>query len=134
MAILQPDGIIEDPTTMEEFKKLWDATLVDREGAGWMIRITSPAPRFKVVPWRMGESSHADYSGSPPHGTVCQVHTHPMKLDPKPSTSSPKGGKGDWGVAIRTNKPVYVLSVFAIWKVLPDASEPRFVKVAQDWL
>jgi hypothetical protein len=55
-------------------------------------------------------------------------------LSPEPSIDGGNTGKGDWGVAIQTNRPVYVLSIFAIWKILPVASHPVKIPVANSWL
>src|SRR5262245_52097512 len=108
MTILQTDPIVGDCEAMRQFKELWNKSPADKEGAAWIIKVTAPCPGYKLIPWRTGGSSHASWSGTAPGGLAGQVHTHPMKLDPKPSTSDPNGGKGDWGVAIQTKQPVYV--------------------------
>jgi hypothetical protein len=134
MTILQHDAIVCDCDAMRQFRELWARSTRDRESAAWIIRVTAPRVGYKLIRWQSGGSTHAAWSGSAPSGLAGQVHTHPMGLDPKPSTSDSRGGQGDWGVAIKTKQPVYVLSIWAIWKVMPDATKADRIQLVKDWL
>jgi hypothetical protein len=133
MAEIERDALIENPQVKEQLLTLWRNAPVDGEAAAWIVYLTKPEPRYYFISWERGYSSHATYKGKPPAGTVAQIHTHPTKLSPKPSTSG-GDGKGDWGVASQCGVPVYVVSVWAIWRVDPDQSAPKLVQVAKDWL
>ena len=61
---------------------------------------------------------------------VAEIHTHFAGLGAKPTTTDTKN---DWKVATTCNLPVYVLSVFEIWKIQPGGSEPSMKLVAKDW-
>jgi len=103
--------------------------------ATWIVRITQPEPHYKLIDQKDSSTSSVGYSAC--NGkAVAQVHTHPVnggKGNPKPS-GRVSDKEGDWVFATKCNVPVYVLSVDAIWKVLPGGNEPVFVQVAKNWL
>jgi hypothetical protein len=126
------DDLYDAPGVKELFKELWAKSPLDAEGAAWLLRITQPWS-YRLIGFKRGEASHVNIGKAPP-GVVAQLHTHPTKLDPKPSTRDNDGGKGDWGAAVKLGLPVYVLSIWAIWKVMPNEKEATIVQVAKDWL
>jgi hypothetical protein len=129
-----------NPLIQDLFKKLWAKSIADKEIAAWIYQNKLP-PLFDMTPPRIGGDSHAKVGVMPPNA-VLQVHTHPQTykgpfnsaLSAEPSIDGGSTGRGDWGVAIASGRPVYVLSVLAIWKILPDPSKPRKVQVAGQWV
>ena len=126
------DPLYDAPGVKALFKELWKKSPLDAEGAAWLLRITQP-PSYRLIGYKRGGASHVNIGTAPP-GVVAQLHTHPTKLDPRPSTRDSDGGKGDWGAAVKLRLPVYVLSIWAIWKVMPNEKEATIVQVAKDWL
>ena len=137
---MNPDPYFSDPLIQKLFRKLWEKSIADKEIAAWIYR-NALQPYYDMTPPRIGGDSHANPGVMPPNA-ILQVHTHPRTfrgplnsaLSPEPSTEGGSTGQGDWGVAKAKGKPVYVLSVFAIWKILPDSSGPVKIQVAGSWL
>jgi hypothetical protein len=126
------DNFYSAPGVKALFKELWNKAPVDTEVAAWLLRITQP-PSYRLTGFKQGGASHVNIGKAPP-GVVAQLHTHPTKLDPRPSTRDSDGGKGDWGAAVKLGLPVYVISIWAIWKVMPNEKDATIVQVAKDWL
>jgi JAB domain-containing protein similar to deubiquitination enzymes len=82
------------------------------ERAAWVLAV---GPDHLV--WRTWPDEHgylrAHWTGAVPEDAVAIVHTHPAKVDPKPSPQ-------DIETARRLGLPVYTVSRVGIWKAEPD--------------
>ena len=127
-------------------KDLWNAADTGYEIGAWITLGSCSDDTADEVPgncravlseFRKGKSTEISYPLSRPANAIGQVHTHPFlpyRLDPKPSHSGGKSGKGDWGCALSWAMPVYVISDSAIWRVDPDVEKPKYTQVTKDWI
>lgn len=84
------------------------------ERSAWIIR--TPVGGIEFHRWPFSGARNEDYWYGPvPANVIAQIHTHPVKMDKKPS-------RKDAAVARAMNIPVYVISVKGIWSVMPDGS------------
>jgi len=119
-------GIDLQPNT--EFLKisfeLWKDSMFgqdpkEAEEAMWIV--CNAQGEYNFVKWqRSGESRGATWKGAVPLGAVAQIHTHPEKVDPKPSVQ-------DRFISHSLNLPVFTVSRSGIWEVLPNGETNRFV-------
>src|SRR4051812_46098371 len=120
MADIKPDALIATPRVLQLFRQLWKESPSDREVGAWVLRVTQPKEDWVLIRWPPGGALHVSTPGILKPATAA-VHTHPVAFTSKfqgaekPSTSGGNTGKGDWGAAVQINKPIYVLSVHAIW-------------------
>ena len=115
-------GYSEDPDVrecniVEGFYKLWEKSFFGREpnrieAAAWVVN-GSPG-RYEFVFWETTPEREKNTwrNGEIPAQTVAIAHTHPQKVDPKPSSH-------DVSLARRLNLPIYTISRKGIWKVPP---------------
>jgi len=129
---IQPDELVTNSDLLKQFLELWKmAPSPKGEAAAWIVRITVPELTYKLINRKTNADSHVNLGNCHP-SAIAQVHTHYHGLDPKPSTWGDQD-KHDWYTATRCKVPVYVLSSFAIWKVLPGGKTPTLIKVANKW-
>lgn len=126
------DALIADSELIKGFRWLWNESPSDGEAAAWIVKISQPTTRYILVDMKKSAPKEKRVRLQRHQAAVAQVHTHPRSVSPKPSTG-PLGEDHDWTAATKLNIPIYVVSVFEIWKILPGGSLPTCVKVAQDW-
>jgi hypothetical protein len=131
MADIVFDPLINTTGMKELFLKVWNHPRTGHEAAAWLLWVTAP-PAYQLNRLKEGEEDYVDI-GMPPHATVAQVHTHHQKLSPLPSTKGKNHGRGDWDAAVKSGVPVYVLSMWAIWKIMPNNDQALIVQVANRW-
>ncbi len=99
------------------FYDLWKETKYGKstnqiERAAWIIRNSSG--QYDFVRWPNLEKGRQEkWRGALPLNVVGLVHTHPVSVDPRPSTY-------DVRLAVKMGIPIYTVSRDAIWKVSPD--------------
>jgi hypothetical protein len=129
------DALVDDDAVRRLFAALWDGSPNDREVGAWLVWVTAP-PGWTLIKWPLGKDLEVSASGCMASAKA-MVHTHPVVFTnkyplqgPLPSVKGGNTGRGDWGAALRCQKPNYVLSVSAIWKVLPNPQKPEMEQVA----
>ncbi|MCI0446112.1 hypothetical protein L0244_23030 [bacterium] len=111
-----PEIDLKECKTLTRFYEIWKESLYGREPnrverAAW---IKQNGKGYEFVKWEMTtERQTISWRGALPEKVIAVVHTHPQKVDPKPS-------KEDGLVARRLNIPVYTISRKGIWKITPD--------------
>jgi hypothetical protein len=99
---------------MTQFYEIWNESNFGREPnreerAVWIKQ--NDDGKYEFVKWGMAiERQEITWHGVIPEKIVAIAHTHPQKVDPRPS-------KEDGLVAERLKVPVYTISRKGIWKV-----------------
>lgn len=97
--------------------RLWEAARFGQEiseRAAWVLK--DDAGRLRWLAWPAEyKYLRAHWEGSIPAAAVAIAHTHPTRVDPKPSQQ-------DAETARRLGVPVYTVSRSGIWKAMPDGS------------
>ena len=127
---------MDDAAVRRLFADLWTGSPPDKEAGAWLVAIAAPVRTWLLRKWPPGEDLEVTAGGCL-QAAKATVHTHPVAFTtkfplqgPKPSTSGGSTGKGDWGASVRCKVPNYVLSIDAIWKVLPNPQKPDMEQVA----
>jgi hypothetical protein len=82
------------------------------ESAAWVIR--NAEGKCELIYWPITpESKRVSWSDAIPWNAIAAAHTHPRKLDPKPS-------RHDTVWASKLRMPVFTITADGIWKVTPD--------------
>ncbi len=83
------------------------------ESAAWLVRTPSGVA---VEAWDFTREFHrACWHGGVPHGALAIVHTHPNRVDPRPSPA-------DVALAQRLGIPVYALTREGLWAAHADGT------------
>jgi len=134
--IIDQEELLTNDELFSKLKAMFRSSPRDGERGAWIIRGSTrdtTKPTYLLVGEKNSNNSSVSFDGCL-SAAVAQVHTHPSTKSPKPSGSI-RENEGDWAVALKCKVPVYVLSVDAIWKVLPiEADEPPLIKVSDEWL
>jgi len=93
------------------------------ERAMWIVQQNGQTS-FVQWPWS-AEHGSEKWKGPTPDGAVAIAHTHPSNRSPRPSG----GDRGDHQTSNKIDRPVYVVTRFAIWKAVPGLKNP--VQVAR---
>ncbi len=95
------------------------------EAASWVLQ-TREADRYNFQRWpSSAEPDKEIWKGPVPRDVVAQVHTHPSKVDPKPSTK-------DAELAERLQIPVFTISDRGLWQVTPTGEVTK--EAGREWL
>lgn len=101
---------------LTQFYEIWKQSFLGAsenrvERAVWIK--TNVEGQFEFVRWnKTPERDTISWHGTVPEKVIALAHTHPQKVDPKPS-------REDGLVAARLKIPVYTISRKGIWKVTP---------------
>ncbi|PWT87401.1 MAG: hypothetical protein C5B54_12390 [Acidobacteria bacterium] len=112
-ALDSKDPDVRDCSVLLIFADLWNSTPLNQvEGAAWIVRTTDGS--FQPVHWQYNPDRRAQHwSGNLPENLAAQVHTHPDRVDPKPSAE-------DKLVAQKMSIPLYTVSRNGVWKASPN--------------
>jgi proteasome lid subunit RPN8/RPN11 len=106
--------ITEDPQLLHKFAEMLThaSTFVGWEVAAFVVR--EPDGNLQCVLWpTSGRADSQVFQGTVPDNVVAIVHTHPQRMDRKPSD-------GDIALARRLGLPNYVLSRYGIYAAEPS--------------
>jgi len=104
--------------SLKQFYELWSDSWFgndpSREKSAWVIQTSTG--KLKWIRWPASRKWKGEiWKGNVPANLIAQVHTHPLKTDPRPSYN-------DVVFAHNVKTNLYTISREAIWKVTPGGT------------